>query len=155
MKKRTLKRWITAIMTGCMAVGFGITAQAATYGDVNPGDWYYEDVQYVSDHGIMKGYVNGKFGPTDQLTRGQFAIILYRNSGSPEVSYSAVYPDVADGAYYTDAIMWAKDTGVITGYTDSGKFGPNDSINREQMATILYRYEGSPEVDKGAWIKAL
>ena len=151
MKKYWKK--LMAVMVSCMMfLGLGSVVSAAEYPDVNPGDWYYEYVQDVSEKGLMSGYTDtGKFGPNDKLTRGQFATILWRMAGSPEAAYNGQFPDVAGNEFYGAAVAWASENGIITGYTDSGKFGPNDNINREQMATILYRYDGSPEVDLSSY----
>ena len=120
------------------------------YPDVRPGDWYYSYVQDVFNKGLMSGYVhNGCFGPHDKLTRGQFATILYRMSGSPDVDYNGMFTDVGDEMFYSNPISSASNNGFITGYMN-GHFGPNDYITREQVATILYRYSGSPEVDGSA-----
>ena len=140
---------LVAVMISCMMF-FGISGvvSAAAYPDVNSGDWFYQYVQDVSDKGLMSGYSDtGKFGPNDKLTRGQFATILWRMEGSPEVEYNGQFPDVAYGQFYTTPAAWASANGIITGYSSNGCFGPNDNINREQMATILYRYDGSPSVD--------
>ena len=140
---------LVAVMISCMMF-FGISGvvSAAAYPDVNSGDWFYGYVQDVSDKGLMSGYSDtGKFGPNDKLTRGQFATILWRMEGSPEVEYNGQFPDVAYGQFYTTPAAWASANGIITGYSSNGCFGPNDNINREQMATILYRYDGSPSVD--------
>lgn len=151
-KKHAMVKGIAAVLSGVMMLGMGSVVSAAQYPDVNPGDWYYEYVQDVSDKGLMSGYTDtGKFGPTDKLTRGQFATILWRMEGSPEAVYSGQFPDVAGNEFYGTAVAWASENRIITGYTDSGKFGPNDKINREQMATILYRYDGSPEVDLSSY----
>ena len=146
--KKCLKN-LVAVMISCMMF-FGISGvvSAAAYPDVNSGDWFYQYVQDVSDKGLMSGYSDtGKFGPNDKLTRGQFATILWRMEGSPEVEYNGQFPDVAYGQFYTTPAAWASANGIITGYSSNGCFGPNDNINREQMATILYRYDGSPSVD--------
>ena len=146
--KKYLKGILVFMLSGFMFLGFGNTASAAEYPDVNPGDWYYQYVQDVSGKGLMSGYSDtGKFGPNDKLTRGQFATILWRMEGSPEVEYNGQFPDVAYGQFYTTPAAWASANGIITGYSSNGCFGPNDNINREQMATILYRYDGSPSVD--------
>lgn len=121
------------------------TQAAVNYPDVNTGNWFYEYVNYVTENSLMTGYDNGTFGPEDQLTRGQFATILYRMSGSPEVTYDGSFPDVADGLFYSAGVTWANQSGVITGY-ENGNFGPEDNITREQIATILYRY--APTVGK-------
>ena len=150
MKKRFVKGMTATALSGMLVFGMGSVASAAEYPDVNPGDWYYEYVQDVSDKGLMSGYTDtGKFGPSDQLTRGQFATILWRMEGSPEVAYNGQFPDVSGNEFYGSAVAWASENGIITGYTNSGKFGAEDHINREQMATILYRYDGSPAVDQG------
>ena len=113
--------------------------------DVNEGDWFVDYVQYVYDRGIMTGIDSTHFAPAADLNRGQFATILYRMEGSPEVEYKEVFPDVAEEAFYADAVIWASaaDVRVITGYTmgeNAGKFGPEDKLTREQMAAMLYRY---------------
>ena len=94
----------------------------------------------------MTGLKENIFGPNDTLARAQFAVILYRMNESPTVEYTAKFPDVEAGVWYTDAVLWASGTKVVTGYSDSGRFGPSDSITREQIATILYRYtNGEPQ----------
>ena len=103
-------------------------------------NWYYDAAGFVYERGIMTGMNETEFGPSVKLSRAQFATILYRMEGEPETTYdSAVFPDVADGQFYTDPVMWAKSTGIISGYED-GRFGPADEITREQMAVMMYRY---------------
>lgn len=121
---------------------------SVTFPDVKPGDWYYEAVTFATENGIMSGYTDtGKFGPADRLTREQFATVLYRMSGAPETQYQPMFPDVKDGMYYSQAITWAAQNNIITGYTATKKFGVGDYITREQIATILYRYAGSKGED--------
>lgn len=115
------------------------------FSDVYEDRWYYTYVKYVFDNGIMTGYANSdKFGPNDHLTREQFAMILYRMSGSPDVDYKNVFFDVPDMKWYSDAICWAYDNGIITGYLgeypDRVRFGTGDKITREQMCTMIKRY---------------
>lgn len=107
--------------------------------DVKKSEWYFDAVYYVYSNGIMTGYDLAHFGPADQLSRGQLATILYRMAGSPEVTYSEVFPDVPDGQFYTLPVLWAKQSGIINGYED-GNFGPNDNITREQIAVFLHNY---------------
>lgn len=114
--------------------------ESLVYEDVSTSDWFWGYVKYVYDEQLMTGLDEKHFGPTEPLARAQFAVILYRMSGEPEVSYSNKFPDVADGLWYTDAIMWASENGIVNGYTDTGLFGPGDKINREQMAVMMYRY---------------
>lgn len=114
---------------------------ASIFDDVSSDDWYCSYVTYVLNKGIMTGKGNNKFVGAEELSRGQFATVLYRMSGSPEASYSAIYPDVQEGWFYTTPVMWASasDVDVIRGY-DDGTFGPSKNITREEMATMLYRY---------------
>ena len=107
------------------------------------GTWYHEAVDYVLRNDLMGGYGNGLFGPNDNLSRAQFAQILFNKEGRPVVNYLLQYSDVANGAWYTEAIRWATSRGVVSGY-GNGMFGPNDNITREQLAVMLWRYAGSP-----------
>ena len=107
------------------------------------GTWYHEAVDYVLRNGLMNGYSSGTFGPNDNLSRAQFAQILFNKEGRPVVNYLLQYGDVAEGAWYTEAIRWATSRGIIGGY-GNGNFGPNDNITREQLAVMLWRYAGSP-----------
>ena len=107
------------------------------------GTWYHEAVDYVLRNGLMNGYSSGTFGPNDNLSRAQFAQILFNKEGRPVVNYLLQYSDVAEGAWYTEAIRWATSQGIVGGY-GNGMFGPNDNITREQLAVMLWRYAGSP-----------
>ena len=108
--------------------------------DVNDTDWYFDYVANVYYNNIMTGLKPTVFGPADPLVRAQFAVILYRMSGEPAVTYTPKFPDVANEQWYTNAILWASDVGVVTGYSNTGLFGPADNITREQMAVMMYRY---------------
>lgn len=110
-----------------------------SYSDVNPGDWYYEGVDYMYKRGIMTGLNPKAFGASDVLSRAQFATIVYRISGEGKSAYSSKFPDVGDKEFYTNAVMWAVNAGIIKGY-DNGKFGPSDTVTREQMSVMLYRF---------------
>lgn len=107
--------------------------------------WYTENVVLSYLNGYMTGLNETTFGPGSTLLRAQFATILYRMAGSPEIEYSDIFADVPDGQWYTDAILWAYENGIVTGYESEDPnapktFGPGDNINREQMAAIFYRY---------------
>lgn len=114
--------------------------------DVSNMDWYYEYVESIYANRIMTGLDPKHFGPGDSLARAQFATILYRMNGTPIVDYTARFHDVAAGVWYTDAILWAADTNVVTGYSD-GNFGPGDNITREQIALMMYRYANYKNYD--------
>ena len=122
---------------------------ASDFTDVHENDWYYDSVQYVSKNKLMTGLNETTFGPIDPLARAQFAVILHRMNGEPEVPYSARFHDVGAGLWYTNAILWAADTQVVTGYSN-GNFGPGDLINREQMALMMYRYANYKGYDTSA-----
>ena len=108
------------------------------FADVASGDWYYAAVQYAYDNGLMAGTSTAAFSPDLAVTRGMMVTILYSLEGTPEAA-SAGFTDVADGQWYAAAVNWAASNGIVSGYGD-GVFGPNDTITREQMAAILYRY---------------
>ncbi|NLO38261.1 MAG: hypothetical protein GX115_02130 [Ruminiclostridium sp.] len=112
------------------------------FSDVKENDWYFSAVQYVVENGLMNGTDNKTFSPVLATSRGMIATILYRHSGSAETAQST-FTDVKPGAYYAHAAAWAQKKGIIAGY-GNGMFGPDDSITREQMATMLWRYAGSP-----------
>lgn len=110
------------------------------YKDVSTNAWYYNYVYDVYEKGLMTGMNETTFAPDAALSRAHFATILWRMAGSPNVQYKAKFPDVAAGQFYTTAVMWASEKGIITGYADSGLFKPAEKITREQIATMLYRY---------------
>ena len=110
------------------------------YSDVHFTDWFSSDVVYVHDNQLMTGYGDGStFGPYDYLARAQFALILHRIENEPAVSTANPFPDVAENAWYRNAVVWVNETGIATGYSN-GNFGPADSITREQMAVMMYHY---------------
>ena len=119
-----------------------------SFPDVSKSAWYYDSVMYCANKGFISGYQNGNFGPNDKLKRQDFVCILARIAGADLTKYSkqtSKLNDVKKGAYYAAAVNWAVDNNIIAGYAN-GNFGVNDNITREQVATILYRYMGSPSV---------
>ena len=114
--------------------------------DVDPDAWYHEAVDYVVENGLMVGTADDKFDPNGTTTRAMIVTILYRLEGKPAVSGTSPFDDVASGQWYTDAVIWASENGIVSGYGD-GKFGPTDEITREQFATILYRYAQYKDYD--------
>ena len=105
--------------------------------------WKYDSVKFVSDQGIMTG-ISGTahFDPDSNLTRAQFATILYRMAGEPYVTYQNVFSDTESGKWYSDGVIWAYESGIVSGFSD-GRFGINDYITREQIAKMLYLYARS------------
>lgn len=112
-----------------------------TFKDVSSSDWFYDEVQYVYQKNLMNGTGTSSFSPRDTLTRAMLVTILYRIEGEPSVSYSGKFSDVPSGRWYSKAVEWAAAQGIVGGYSN-GKFGPEDSVTREQLAAILYRYAG-------------
>lgn len=106
--------------------------------DVATNEWYYDAVKYVYENGIMNGTDSTSFSPNNTTTRGMIVTMLHRLEGEPSAEASS-FADVPSGQWYTDAVAWAAANDIVNGYSDT-EFGPNDSITREQMAAILYRY---------------
>lgn len=107
--------------------------------DVDADAWYADAVQYVYEQGLMQGTDAGLFSPEELVNRGMVVTILYRLAGSPETDASMGFSDVEPDAYYSDAVRWASSAGIVTGYS-AAAFGPEDTITREQLAAMLYRY---------------
>ena len=121
------------------AVFTAVEPEGLPFTDVTSGDWFYDAVAYVYDKGMMEGTTDTTFAPTMNLTRSMIAQVLYNLEERPEAPGAAGFPDVAAGAWYADAVNWAAARGIVKGY-DTGAFGPEDSVTREQLAAILYRY---------------
>lgn len=110
--------------------------------DVSDDAWYYDAVRYVNENGLMAGTSDNTFAPDLTTTRGMIVTILYRLEGSPDMEneiWGYPFQDVDANAYYATAVYWARMNGIVAGYSDE-LFGPNDTITREQMVAILYRY---------------
>jgi hypothetical protein len=119
-------------------------AEEISFSDVPETTWYRAYLQNMVSAGLIDGYPDNTFLPNKQLTRAEVATILYKRAGKPEVTGTSPYTDVADGAWYTDAILWATETGIVKG-DGNGKFRPKDAIKREELAIILWRDAGEPE----------
>ena len=107
--------------------------------DVTEGDWFYDAVCYAYETGLMDGVGDNLFAPNSQTTRAQLVTILYRLAGEPEPGGDSGFADVETGTWYTDAVAWAAQNGIVNGVSDT-EFAPGDDITREQLAAILYRY---------------
>ena len=107
--------------------------------DVKESDWFYEAVSYAVENGLMNGMSEDIFAPNTPLTREMLAVVLYNVEGQPESTEANTFTDVKGDMWYTDAILWANENGIVAGY-DNGAYGVGDLITREQFATILYRY---------------
>ncbi len=117
-------------------------ANEAEYHDVPADAWYAEAVQALRESGLMNGVGDNRFDPDGVFTRAQLATVLYRMAGSPAVSGEDGFSDTAADTWYSDAVLWASQNGVVNGYGD-GRFGTNDAATQEQMAVMLWRNAGS------------
>ncbi len=117
--------------------------------DVNEGDWFHDAVQYAYENGLMDGVGDGQFAPNATTNRAMVVTILYRLAGEPAVSGDVGFADVAVGQWYTDAVAWAAQKGIVNGISET-EFAPSGDLTREQLATILYRYAESMGYDVSA-----
>ena len=107
--------------------------------DVDVDDWFYNVVKYNYQKELITGTTDTTFSPNDKLSRSMLATIIWRMEGAKKVSSGKSFPDVKEGIWYTNAIKWITSQKIMSGY-DNGKFGPNDSITREQLAVTLRNY---------------
>ena len=150
-----MKRLLTVLLTMALmtATACGATPETgprdisaagpAAFSDVTDDAWYAPAISYCYEHGIMGGTSDTMFSPDSPMTRAMLTVVLYRMADSPEISGSPSFTDAAADTWYSDAVVWASESGIISGYGD-GVFGVNDAVTREQMATILWHYESSP-----------
>ncbi|MFR7987148.1 MAG: S-layer homology domain-containing protein [Anaerotignum lactatifermentans] len=115
------------------------TPETVAFSDVSESDWFYKGVSYVVENGMMNGVGENQFAPNAPLTREMLAVVLYNMEKQPESTSVNPFADVKADMWYTEAIVWANANGIVAGYDDS-TFGLGDSITREQLASILYRY---------------
>ena len=117
--------------------------------DVNEGDWFYDAVAYAYENGLMDGVGGNRFAPNSATTRAQLVTILYRMEGQPAVSGDLPFTDVEAGTWYTNAVGWAAQNGIVNGVGDD-TFAPGNDLTREQLVTILYRYAEAKGYDVSA-----
>jgi len=108
------------------------------YSDVKENDWFFEDVMYAYQNNIMSGMGEGLFAPQSGVNRAMMITILYRSAGEPE-SGKAKFSDVAESAWYHNAVSWGAEQKIVSG-TGENQFSPDAAITREQLAVILYNY---------------
>lgn len=109
------------------------------FNDIAESDWYFEDVRYAYENGLMIGTSDSEFTPEQLVNRAMLVTILWRLEGSPTVDATSDFTDVPDGEWYSEAVKWAAANGLVNGYGD-GRFGPLDDLTREQIMAILNRY---------------
>lgn len=116
------------------------------FSDVNSSDWFCGAVIFAHEKGLMNGTGGSWFEPYAPTTRGMIVTILHRIAGEPAPGGACLFSDVTAGSYYSQAIAWAAENRIVTGYS-AADFGPDDSITREQLATILCRYAAYKKYD--------
>ena len=123
-----------------------IVCEGKSFVDV-PADAYYFDAVYaMTGNGFVMGTDDTHFSPYEPMTRGQLVTILYRMAGEPEVDGTSTFTDVEAGKHYTDAVIWAAETGITKGYGD-GTFRPNANVTRAEMITFLFRYDNADVIE--------
>ena len=142
MFMKHLRKAIAILLVLACLMGLCSMAGAAwvrEYEDYHRSAWYFRYVEKATDAGWMNGVGEGQFAPDGTLNRAMFVTILHRMQGTPAAEKAAGFSDVVKGAWYENAVNWAAENGVVTGYED-GRFGVADPLTREQMAAILYRF---------------
>ena len=135
-----MKKLISILL--CAALALMLCASALAFTDVAEDAWYAEAADYCREAGLMEGYTDGSFRPALAVTRAMLVTTLWRLAGKPETDDAcAVFSDVAESAWYTDAVRWAAAAGVTEG-TGNGCFSPNRAVTREMLAVFLCRFSG-------------
>ena len=120
-------------------------ANLKSFTDIN-GHWAENDINSAVGIGLFKGTSDTTFSPEKTLTRGELVTILYRMAGEPKAPASSSFTDVPAGKFYSEAVAWAAENGIVKGLAKD-TFAPNLEVTREQIATILYRYAEFREID--------
>lgn len=128
-------------LAGCLAAPAGEEEPAPSVGfsDVDAEAWYIEGARWATENGIMNGVGDGRFDPDGVMSRAMIVTMLWRMEGEPTSDGAMTFADVAEDRWYTEAVRWAAANGVAGGYS-TDRFGPGDSVSREQLAVILWRY---------------
>ncbi len=139
-----MKRFLPIVLCAVMLISLAAFAFAAGngYADVNEDEWYAEAVAALKEKGIMDGVGDNRFDPDGIFTRAQLATVLYRLADKPAVRGEDSFTDTEPGTWYSDAVLWASQTGVVSGY-GNGLFGTTDPTTQEQLAVMLWRSAGS------------
>ncbi|MBR4703859.1 MAG: S-layer homology domain-containing protein [Oscillospiraceae bacterium] len=126
---------------GCADCRKGDECPLNSYDDLDAASWYHDGIHWALDQGVMNGVDGQHFAPAAAASRAMLVTMLWRMEGEPRSDLDLSFQDVPAGAWYTEAVRWAASEHIVDGYgTDS--FGPNDSVSREQLATILWRFAG-------------
>ena len=141
---KLLKRLSLFLLVAALLVTMIPSAFAAnSFTDVRSTDWFSDAVSYVQERGLMSGTSATNFSPNEPTTRAMLVTVLYRAAGQPETTGQSSFADVLARDYFANAVAWASENNIVTGYSRT-RFGSNDPVSREQIATLLWRYAGSP-----------
>ena len=138
------KKFIALLLSGALLVSAAVwpasAASVEQFTDVDSGDWFYTHVDYVAENGLLNGTSQTTFGPEVSMTRGMFVTVLGNMTGIDTGLYPGTrFDDVPASEYYASRINWATENGIVSGL-GGRKFGPENSVTREQAATMLYNY---------------
>ena len=143
-----MKRILSMVLSLVLVFGMALPALAdSSYSDLTGSEWYASAVEALRETGLMNGVGSNRFDPNGVFTRAQLATVLYRMAGSPAVSGADGFADTASGQWYSDAVLWASQNGVVNGY-GNGRFGTTDAATQEQLAVMLWRDAGSYKLDR-------
>ena len=137
---------VTAVLNAAREALKTAGCPSTNFTDVEENGWYHTGVDFMVKNGFMNGVADDAFDVDGNLTRAQLVTILYRIAGEPESTATNPFADVADGQWYTNAVIWAAENGIVKG-VNTTTFAPNDQITREQIATILFRYAKAEKVE--------
>ena len=141
--RNPMKKLTSLFLTIALVLAMVPSALAADFTDVKAGYWYDAAVDYVVDNKLMGGYNATTFGPDDNLSRAMMAQILYNKEGKPAVSGTSAFADVKADDWFSAAVTWAAEKGIMSGY-NATTFGPDNAVTLEQLAVILWNYSGKP-----------
>lgn len=136
-----MKKLLSMILVIAIVLSFSLTAFAYpsfSFDDVEATEWYNRYLEKATDNGWMNGVGDRSFDPNGTLSRAMFVTILHRMANEPAPKQAATFSDVVKGSWYENAVAWAAEMGIVTGYPN-GTFGVGDPLTREQMTTILFR----------------
>lgn len=143
-----MKKMLAMLLAVALLLSAAPTVFAAdTFSDVTRDKWYFGSVETCNYHGWMNGVGDGKFDPNASMTRAMLVTVLHRAVGSPKAEGAHPFSDVAAGKYYSDAVAWAYENGVVKGVSDT-EFAPNKNISRQELVTVFYRYSETIEWDE-------
>ncbi len=136
-------RSLSGISAACTVT---VTGELLPFDDLIPGEWYYGELRLALEAGLFKGLGNRKFAPNNTMTRAMVVQALYNAKGRPAAPEEQRFIDVAEDAWYRDAVAWATEIGLVKGISGN-RFAPEQQMTRQELATILWRRAGSPEED--------